>query len=168
VNNRFIRSAYLNHAVMSAFDEMIAKDSFPLYVLFIDLDPSQIDINVHPTKQEIKFEDEKNYLLRFVQAAVKHALAQFSIAPSLDFSLNAEIQQLEAVSKTIYFRQAGNWRQASSLFKTFTQRHQAHFIEPNEKSELKDWKDFFVSRESLIGNGDEEKNIQRSTLQSST
>ena len=64
VNNRFIRSAYLNHAVMSAFDEMmLSKDSFPLYALFIDLDPSQVDINVHPTKQEIKFEDEKLFML---------------------------------------------------------------------------------------------------------
>jgi DNA mismatch repair protein MutL len=107
VNNRFIRSAYLNHAMMSAFDEMIAKDSFPLYVLFIDLDPSQIDINVHPTKQEIKFEDEK-IIYAFVQAAVKHALAQFSIAPSLDFSLNAEIQQLEAVSKPFTSDKQGN------------------------------------------------------------
>ena len=80
VNNRYIRSAYLNHAVNSAFNEMIAKDSFPSYVLYIDLDPSQIDINVHPTKQEIKFEDEK-IIYAFVQAAVKHALAQFSIAP---------------------------------------------------------------------------------------
>ena len=59
VNNRFIKSAYLNHAVMNAFQEIITADSFPAYVLFIDLDPSQIDINVHPTKQEIKFEDEK-------------------------------------------------------------------------------------------------------------
>jgi len=98
VNSRFIKSAYLNHAVNSAFDNMIAKDSFPSYVLFIDLDPSQLDINVHPTKQEIKFEDEK-IVYAFVQAAVKHALAQFSIAPSLDFTLNAEIQSLDAVSK---------------------------------------------------------------------
>src|SRR6188472_1103706 len=59
VNNRFIKSAYLNHAVMSAFQEMVTKDSFPMYVLFIDLDPTQVDVNVHPTKQEIKFEDEK-------------------------------------------------------------------------------------------------------------
>ncbi len=53
VNKRFIKSAYLNHAVAGAFQEMIATDSFPAYVLFIDLDPAQIDINVHPTKQEI-------------------------------------------------------------------------------------------------------------------
>ena len=98
VNNRFIKSAYLNHAINSAFNEMIARDSFPSYVLFIDLDPSVVDINVHPTKQEIKFEDEK-IVYAFVQAAVKHALAQFSIAPSLDFTLNADIQGLDAISK---------------------------------------------------------------------
>lgn len=143
VNNRFIRSAYLNHAVMSAFNEMIGKDSFPLYALFIDLDPSQVDINVHPTKQEIKFEDEK-IIYAFVQAAVKHSLAQFSIAPSLDFSLNAEIQQLDAVSKPAT---TGNMESvaSSSLFKTFTQKNQAHKIDPNEKSELKHWKEFFTS-----------------------
>ena len=56
VNNRFIKSAYLNHAVMNAYQEMIPGDSFPMYVLFIDLDPTQVDVNVHPTKQEIKFE----------------------------------------------------------------------------------------------------------------
>src|SRR5215210_3667329 len=127
VNNRFIKSAYLNHAVMTGFNEMIAKDSFPMYVLFIDLDPAQVDINVHPTKQEIKFEDEK-IVYAFVQAAVKHALAQFSIAPSLDFSLNADIQQMEAVSKPVT---ADNIASATSsnLFKTFTQKNQAHKIE---------------------------------------
>ena len=144
VNNRFIKSAYLNHAVNSAFDEMIAKDSFPSYVLYIDLDPSQVDINVHPTKQEIKFEDEK-IIYAFVQAAVKHALAQFSIAPSLDFTLNAEIQGLDAVSKP-FTPDKKDAASSSNLFKTFTQKNQAHFIEkstPAEKNELKHWKEFF-------------------------
>ncbi len=147
VNNRFIKSAYLNHAVMSAFNEMIAKDSFPMYVLFIDLDPSQVDINVHPTKQEIKFEDEK-IVYAFVQAAVKHALAQFSIAPSLDFSLNADIQQMEAVNKP-----ASNERlesvASSDLFKTFTQQNQAHKIEPTNRSGLQHWKDFYSPCQQL-------------------
>jgi DNA mismatch repair protein MutL len=143
VNNRFIKSAYLNHAVNSAFDEMIAKDSFPSYVLYIDLDPSVVDINVHPTKQEIKFEDEK-IIYAFVQAAVKHALAQFSIAPSLDFTLNADIQSLDAVTKpfTTDKRDAAS---GSNLFKTFTQSNQAHFIEATDKSELKSWKSFYES-----------------------
>ncbi|HYE56058.1 MAG TPA: DNA mismatch repair endonuclease MutL [Chitinophagaceae bacterium] len=141
VNNRFIRSAYLNHAVMSAYQDMIPADCFPLYVLFIDLDPSQIDINVHPTKQEIKFEDEK-IVYAFVQAAVKHALAQFSITPTLDFDLDPGIQQLDAISKP--FTEDKQAAAASSnLYKTFTQKNQAHFIEPSSKSELKHWRDLY-------------------------
>ncbi|WP_301921692.1 DNA mismatch repair endonuclease MutL [Ferruginibacter sp.] len=139
VNNRFIKSAYLNHAVMGAFDEMIAKDSFPMYTLFIDLDPSQIDINVHPTKQEIKFEDEK-IVYAFVKSAVKHALAQFSITPTLDFELDSSIQHLDAVSKPFTAERKSSVA-SSSLYNTFTQKNQAHFIE--NKSELKHWKDLY-------------------------
>lgn len=139
VNNRFIKSAYLNHAVMSAYSEMIAKDSYPMYALFIDLDPAQLDINVHPTKQEIKFEDEK-IIYAFVQSAVKHALAQFSITPTLDFDLDADIQNLDAVNKP-FTDAIKSSTASSSLYQTFTQKNQAHFIE--NKSELKHWKDFY-------------------------
>lgn len=141
VNNRFIKSPYLNHAVMSAYQQMIAADSFPMYVLFIELDPTVVDVNVHPTKQEIKFEDEK-IVYAFVQAAVKHALAQFSITPTLDFDLDASIQNLSSIQQP--FTQDKQDRAAgSSLFKGFTQKHQAHFIERNEKSELKHWNTFY-------------------------
>jgi DNA mismatch repair protein MutL len=139
VNNRFIKSAYLNHAVMNAFNEMIAKDSFPMYTLFIDLDPSQLDINVHPTKQEIKFEDEK-IVYAFVQSAIKHALAQFSISPTLDFELDASIQSLDAVSKP-FTDEKKSTASSSSLYNTFTKKNQSHFIE--SKSELKHWRDFY-------------------------
>ena len=141
VNNRFIRSAYLNHAMMSAYKEMIPGETFPLYVLFIDLDPAQVDVNVHPTKQEIKFEDEK-IVYAFVQAAVKHALAQFSITPTLDFDLDPSIQRLDAVSKPVSEEKKAAVA-SSSLYQTFTQKNQAHFIEPANKSELKHWKDFY-------------------------
>jgi DNA mismatch repair protein MutL len=141
VNNRFIKSAYLNHAVMNAYQEMIAKDSFPMYVLFIDLDPEQVDVNVHPTKQEIKFEDEK-IVYAFVQAAVKHALAQFSVTPTLDFDLNADIQQLSSIQQP-FTEERKSSAASSSLFKGFTQKNQAHFIESTNKAELKSWKDFY-------------------------
>ncbi len=137
VNNRFIKSAYLNHAVMSAFSDMILKDSYPMYALFIDLDPSRLDINVHPTKQEIKFEDEK-IIYAFVQSAVKHALAQFSISPTLDFELDASIQHTDAVSKPFTDQQKSS-AASSSLYNTFTQKHQAHFIE--RKSNLQSWEE---------------------------
>jgi DNA mismatch repair protein MutL len=145
VNNRFIKSAYLNHAVMSAYQEMITRDSFPMYVLFIDLEPAQIDINVHPTKQEIKFEDEK-IVYAFVQAAVKHALAQFSITPTLDFDLDPSIQQLDAVTKPFTEEKKAE-AVSSSLYKTFSQKNQAHFIERENKSDLRHWKDFFENPE---------------------
>lgn len=140
VNRRFIKSAYLNHAVMSAFQEMIPADSFPMYALFIDLDPAQVDVNVHPTKQEIKFEDEK-LVYAFVQAAVKHGLAQYSITPTLDFELDPGIQQLDAVSQP-FTTEKKNATAGSSLYQTFTQKNQAHFINSN-KSNLTHWKDFY-------------------------
>ena len=147
VNNRFIKSAYLHHAVNSALEDLLPKDSYPLYVLFIELDPAQVDINVHPTKQEIKFEDEK-IVYAFVQAAIKHALAQFSISPSLDFTLDAGIQNLEAVSKPFGDAERET-ASASGLFSTFTQQHQSHRIEPNESSNLRHWKEFFTPDEAV-------------------
>jgi DNA mismatch repair protein MutL len=145
VNNRFIKSAYLNHAVMNAYQEMIASDSFPMYVLFIDLEPTQVDVNVHPTKQEIKFEDEK-IVYAFVQAAVKHALAQFSVTPALDFDLDSSIQQLPSVQQP-FTEERKSAATSTSIFKGFTEKHQAHFIEPGSTAELRNWRDFFESSE---------------------
>lgn len=145
VNNRFIKSAYLHHAVNSALEDLLPKDSYPLYALFIELDPAQVDINVHPTKQEIKFEDEK-IVYAFVQSAIKHALAQFSISPSLDFTLDADIQNLEAVSKPFGDTERET-ASASGLFTTFSQQYQSHRIEPNEGSNLRHWKEFFTAPE---------------------
>jgi DNA mismatch repair protein MutL len=142
VNSRFIKSPYLNHAINQAFHELIPKDSFPMYALFVDLDPAEIDINVHPTKQEIKFEDEK-LVYAFVQSAVKHALAQFSVTPTLDFELDAGIQQLDAVSKpmTESNQQAA---QSTRLFQTFSKSNQAHFIE--RRSDLKNWESVYPEK----------------------
>lgn len=84
VNNRFIKSSYLNHAVTAAFDQMMPKENFPFYVLFLDIDPAKIDVNVHPAKHEIKFEDER-LVYTFVNLGAKHALGAYSVSPSLDF-----------------------------------------------------------------------------------
>jgi DNA mismatch repair protein MutL len=127
--------------VMSAYREMIAADSFPMYALFIDLDPARVDVNVHPTKQEIKFEDEK-LAYAFVQAAVKHALAQFSVMPALDFDLDASIQQLPSIQQP-FTQDRQSAAAATPIFKGFTEKHQAHFIERSDKGELKHWKEFY-------------------------
>ena len=92
VNNRFIKSTYLHHAVSSAFDGLIANDQHPFYVLFLDIDPAHIDINVHPTKTEIKFEDERT-VYAVIRSAVKQALGAHHVTPSLDFSLDVNFQE---------------------------------------------------------------------------
>ncbi|MEN0005268.1 MAG: DNA mismatch repair endonuclease MutL [Bacteroidota bacterium] len=93
VNNRFIKSGYLNHAVMSAYEGVLPPDTFPLYVIFIDINPKLIDINVHPTKQEIKFEDEK-LVYHILKVAVRHALAQHSVMPTLDFDQDSNFSNV--------------------------------------------------------------------------
>ena len=83
-NNRYIKNGYLNHAVMSAFEGLVPEGTHPFYVLFIEIDPIHIDINVHPTKTEIKFDDERT-VYAIVQAAVRKSMSQHNLTPSLDF-----------------------------------------------------------------------------------
>lgn len=92
VNNRYIKSSYLHHAVSSAFDGLVQNDQYPFYVLFLDIDPAHIDINVHPTKTEIKFDDERT-VYAVIRSAVKQALGAHHVMPSLDFSLDVNYQE---------------------------------------------------------------------------
>ncbi|MFM1835701.1 MAG: hypothetical protein RJA04_388 [Bacteroidota bacterium] len=91
VNDRFIKNAYLNHAVMSAYERLLPDGSFPFYVLFLSIDPAHIDINVHPTKTEIKFEDERS-IYAIIQSAVRKTLSIHNLIPSLDFDSNVNFQ----------------------------------------------------------------------------
>ena len=94
VNNRFIKDNYLNHAINNAFDQLLGDNSFPLYILFLTVDPTHIDVNVHPTKTEIKFEDEK-LIYAVLRAAVKRALGKYNISPSIDFNTETSFGNLK-------------------------------------------------------------------------
>lgn len=85
VNNRFIKSPYLHHAVNAAFEGLIKTGTHPGYFLFLEVDTASIDINIHPTKTEIKFDDEHT-IYAMLRATIKHSLGQFNIAPVLDFN----------------------------------------------------------------------------------
>lgn len=87
VNNRFIKHNYLHHAVLGAYEGTLADGYQPFYVLFIDIDPSHIDINIHPTKTEIKFDDERS-VYAIMMAAVRKAVGVYNLTPSLDFDGN--------------------------------------------------------------------------------
>lgn len=127
INNRFIKNPYLHHAVANAFRDLIEKDANPFYVLFFEIDPKRIDVNVHPTKQEIKFEDDQ-ILYSYVMAAVKHALARFNIAPSLDFSLDEATQSLESLNIPANNRDITK-AASGYLSGSFSKGNAAHFIE---------------------------------------
>jgi len=91
VNNRFIKNNYLNHAVVNAYEGLISKDYYPFYVLFVDIDPKHVDINVHPTKTEVKFDDER-LIYGIVKSAVKQALGAHNVSPSLDFGFDVNFE----------------------------------------------------------------------------
>ena len=90
VNNRFIKSSYLNHAVVSAFDGLLEQGAHPSYFLYLTVPANTIDINIHPTKTEIKFDNEKA-LYAMLRATVKHSLGQYNVAPVLDFNRDANL-----------------------------------------------------------------------------
>ncbi len=90
VNNRFIRDYALNHAVKTAFAGLIPSDHFPTYFIFLECQPSFIDVNIHPTKTEVKFEDER-VINAFLRSSIRKALGQFQVAPSLDFQQEPEL-----------------------------------------------------------------------------
>ncbi|HTJ49574.1 MAG TPA: DNA mismatch repair endonuclease MutL [Cyclobacteriaceae bacterium] len=90
VNKRFIRSNYLHHAIMGGFEGLMPESSYPFYVLFIDIDPRHIDVNVHPTKTEIKFDDERA-VYAVVRSAVRQAIGSHNLAPALNFDADINI-----------------------------------------------------------------------------
>lgn len=106
VNDRFIKSGYLHHAVMAAYDGILKDGAQPSYFLYLTVPANSIDINIHPTKTEIKFDDE-SALYAILRASIKHSLGQFNIAPVLDFERDANLdtpyhyKDLEGITPTI-------------------------------------------------------------------
>lgn len=90
INNRFIKSSYLHHAVQNAFQQLLPPDCHPSYFLFLEVPPSTIDINIHPTKTEIKFEDDK-HIYAILKSTVRMALGKYNISPTIDFEQESTI-----------------------------------------------------------------------------
>jgi DNA mismatch repair protein MutL len=129
VNNRFIKSPYINHAISQGYEGLIAQDQFPFFVLFIDIDPQHIDVNVHPTKTEIKFDDER-LVYSLVKTAVKKTLGSFNITPSLDFTFDTNFR----AATTRADQGEGQSDRDYSNFRN---------VSPRETSNLKNWEALF-------------------------
>jgi DNA mismatch repair protein MutL len=125
-NGRFIKSPYLNHAVLNAYEGLIQDNSFPFYVLFIEIDPKHIDINVHPTKTEIKFDDERT-IYAIIRSAVKQSLSKHNIAPSIKFDTDVNFQNMDATR--LDFRK-----------ESFSSEHRGKI---GEKANLENWEKLY-------------------------
>lgn len=150
VNNRFIKDAYLNHAVVSCYENLISKEQFPFYVVLIDIDPSHIDVNVHPTKTEIKFDDERS-LYQILKAVCKKAIGEHYHVPTFtpaseDTFLNLGTSFQPTVSRndeaTVRTHSTG-----SNTGTGYTPQFQ-----PN-RSNSKDWQELFgiLNKQETIG-----------------
>jgi len=132
VNNRFIKSNYLNHAVMNAFEGLLPDGSYPFYVLMIEMDPKHVDINVHPTKTEIKFDNER-VVYAVVRAAVRQALAKHNITPTLDFDADINLgAKLSASRETIKDKNYAQFKTTASS---------------QERANLENWEKLFGEHE---------------------
>ena len=126
VNSRYIKSYYLNHAIRTAYENLIPNDHHPFFILLLEAPPDKIDINIHPTKEEIKFEDER-LVYNYLRVSVKHALGKYSIAPAIDFDgpddtmLTQERMYSPAGRSTVLIQrktQPNNW---SEIYKNIDQ-----------------------------------------------
>lgn len=89
-NNRYIKQPYLHHAVVNSYEGLIAENSYPSYFIYIDVDTTSIDVNIHPTKTEVKFQDER-IIYAFIKSTVKRSLGKFNITPSIDFDTEQSV-----------------------------------------------------------------------------
>ncbi|MEM9981445.1 MAG: DNA mismatch repair endonuclease MutL, partial [Bacteroidota bacterium] len=131
VNQRFIKSGYLHHAVMTAFEGLLPKQHYPFYTLFLEIDATHIDINVHPTKTEIKFDDERT-VYAIINAAVRRALGTHNITPALDFDVDVNFSPSENEMKKVTVEQRPKEIDATGHQKT-----------PREKANIKNWEKLF-------------------------
>ena len=150
VNQRFIKSPYLNHAIVSAFEGLLPPKKIPSYFLNLEVDPKTIDINIHPTKTEIKFDDEPT-LYALLRAAVKHSLGQFSIAPVLDFDRDPNLDTPYAQQNT---RISSPKVDVDPSFNPFSNNSNKPNINPSEN-----WEALYVGLESKSNSEDKHSSI---------
>jgi DNA mismatch repair protein MutL len=160
VNHRFIKSPYLHHAVLAAFEGLIRPNTFPGYFLYLQVDPASIDINIHPTKTEVKFDDEHT-LYAILRSTIKHSLGQFNVVPVLDFEKDQNLETpytFKNKSATIPkitvdvgfnpFQETNRERPSSKMHGGYT------------KESTKGWENLYVGLESDPGKSNDFSSLQ--------
>jgi len=156
VNDRFIKSPYLHHAVLNAFEGLIKPSHHPGYFLYLQVDPASLDINIHPTKTEVKFDDEHT-LYAILRSTIKHSLGQFNIVPALDFETDPNLEtpyaykDKNALVPKVTVDAGFNPFSESGSVKTVPQTQRYLKSRLGEKS----WESLYVGLESKMGNAPE-------------
>lgn len=141
INDRFVKNNYLNHAVFSNYQELIPKGNYPFFVLFLEINPAKVDINVHPTKQEVKFEDERA-IYNIVRVSVMHALAKYSVTPTLDFDQEQSFNRIQSTPGKNFNPEKFTGKSGSGL-NTAHQINAWKSDSPLDKSNLRNWEKLF-------------------------
>ncbi|GEQ86084.1 DNA mismatch repair protein MutL [Patiriisocius marinistellae] len=159
VNDRFIKSAYLNHAIVSAFEGLLKGGFHPGYFLFLTVDPKTIDINIHPTKTEIKFDDEHS-MYAMLRSTVKHSLGQFSIAPVLDFNRESSLDTPYNYSKKKITAPTIEVDRTFNPFKEESKPKQANISFPYKREKnAASWESLYVGLEDDTANANDNQHI---------
>jgi DNA mismatch repair protein MutL len=155
VNNRFMKHPYFHKAVAEAYQNILPVEAIPSYFIFMEADPASIDINIHPTKTEIKFEDERA-IWQILMASVREALGRFNIVPSLDFDNEALIDIPVRSSSGHFPEQPGI--KINPQFNPFAgeeaDSHRPGYIDRFEKENTKNWEKLYSSLEKENENPD--------------
>jgi DNA mismatch repair protein MutL len=137
VNNRFVRNPFLNHAIYEAYKELISFQSHPRYFIFLELDPKNIDINIHPTKTEVKFTDDKTVYMLLL-SAIKRALGKANVSGSLDFEAETGFNT-EAEPGKVYSMPKVSYNSGYNPFNSQQDQGNA----PLEKANRQNWESLF-------------------------
>ncbi|MDD4031790.1 MAG: DNA mismatch repair endonuclease MutL [Bacteroidales bacterium] len=156
VNNRYVRHALLHKAILNAFSQLIHQEAIPSYFIFLDTDPENIDVNIHPTKTEVKFVNEQA-VFQILHAAVKEALGKFNVIPSLDFDMDRSIEIPAYGSQRVVIPPSIDYDPKYNPFDSQTGGHQPSSFRPEPPAFLKDnlsnwdtlYKDFESDQQKL-------------------
>ena len=145
VNKRFVKHAYLNHAVAKAFLELIPTDAFPTYFINIEIDPEEIDINIHPTKTEVNFKDAR-YVYAILAAAVKQSIGQYSLTPTIDFDVDPTVEAAFTQLPNKDLKQPGI--QTNPDYNPFKQSRPTGFEKQQSRQGSQDWEKLYQGNTS--------------------
>lgn len=159
LNKRFIRNSYLHHAVQSAFEQLLPQGNFPGYFIFLDVDPKTIDVNIHPTKTEVKFEDERS-IYAVLRSTVKKSLGQYNIAPTLDFEQEMSMEIPLPDSKQPVRMPEIKVNPDFNPFEKDAYKAPA-YNEPREKKNLQNWETMFSQHMHTMPSADVIPSVQQ-------